>query len=288
MQIITKESRTDITELTSTEWEDLLPILKSTINRIENSFHPQGFSLVSSVGKEVRGSRQTVFHFHLHVIPEHKGNCGVSYLKRPYYTPTLQEYEKLEKMFFAQEGIVEENNKAIVKLVSRENASDRGHLIITSKEPIKSDINQLDTETWVQMGELFRKSVKEITEKLNAGSLRVCIFLGKIGGLSQEETSWLQIHLVPRYKNKSTESKENIPVSEEILTVVEKLKKVSNQPKNITKKLVVQLENLKITENREQELLDEIQRLKTENEKLKQENQQLKEQQKVQIQIPPN
>jgi len=93
---------------------------------------------------------------------------------------------------------------------------------------------------------------------------------------------------VPRYKNKSTESKENIPVSEEILTVVEKLKKVSNQPKNITKKLVVQLENLKITENREQELLDEIQRLKTENEKLKQENQQLKEQQKVQIQIPPN
>jgi len=39
------------------------------------------------------------------------------------------------------------------------------------------------------MGELFRKSVKEITEKLNAGSLRVCIFLGKIGGLSQEETS---------------------------------------------------------------------------------------------------
>src|SRR5690349_7043286 len=77
------------------------------------------------------------------------------------------------------------------------------------------------------MGELFRESVKRI-EKLDFGSLRTCIFLGKIGGLNQSDNIGLQIHLIPRYKAQGTGSKEVIPIPVEVLEVAKQLRQVAD------------------------------------------------------------
>src|SRR4051794_39045388 len=151
------------------------------------------------------------------------------------------------------------------------------------------------------MGELFRNCIKKLEDKLAPAGLRTCIYLGKIVSLDSEDTSEFQINLLPRYKDKGTNSKENILITKEILTIVERLKKADSQPKvniseekkkSLIEEVVTQLKTLEITEdqskNQEQELLNEIKRLKAENEKLIRENQQLKEQQVMQqIQVQP-
>ena len=168
-----------------------------------------------------------MFHFHLHVVPEREGNRGVGYLRKPWYIPSVQRYEKIVEILGTQDRIIKENEQVIARLVEREQTSDEGHLIITSKEPIESDLNQIEAEAWVQMGKLFRTSVKKIEEKLDAKSLRTCIFLGKIGGL--KNNTQFQIHLIPRYKTKGAEAKEVIPVPEEVLEMVRKLERISGE-----------------------------------------------------------
>src|SRR5271156_186813 len=79
------------------------------------------------------------------------------------------------------------------------------------------------------MGELFRTSIKMIEEQLDVSSLRTCIFLGKIGGLSQSGNPRLQIHLIPRYKAKGADSKEVIPIPPEVLEVAERLKRAESK-----------------------------------------------------------
>src|SRR5437868_5491988 len=195
--IITKKARTNVTELTLQEWDDLLPILKSITNKINNTFHIICFNIYSNAGAE-GAARQAVFHFHLHVVPEREGNRGVGYLRKPWFIPSVEKYQEIEKSLQTEQGIIGENNKAIAKLTDYERASDYGHLIIATKEVLTTDLNQIDTETWSQMGELLRESIKKVEQKLEPSSLRTCIFLGKIGGL--KDNSRLQIHLIPRYK----------------------------------------------------------------------------------------
>jgi diadenosine tetraphosphate (Ap4A) HIT family hydrolase len=237
--IITKEPRTNITELTPKEWDNLLPILQSTTNKITNIFQPQGFNLTSNAGAE-GSARQAVFHFHLHVVPERNGNRGVGYLRKPWYIPSPQEYEKLEKSFQTQEGIIAESSQAVAKLIDREQASDKGHIVITSKEISNNDLNQIDSATWTQMGELFRTSVQKITEKLEAKSLRTCLFLGKIGGLNQANPARLQIHLIPRYTAKGATAKEVIPIPPEVLEVAARLRQADSE---LEKEKIKQLES---------------------------------------------
>jgi hypothetical protein len=73
------------------------------------------------------------------------------------------------------------------------------------------------------MGKLLQESIKRVEQNLNPGSLRMCIFLGKIGGL--KDNSQLQIHLIPRYKSQGHEAEEIIPIPPEVLEVAEGLRK---------------------------------------------------------------
>jgi len=226
--IITKEPRTNITELTKEEWANLLPLLKSTTNKITNTFYPQGFNIYSNAGAE-GGARQAVFHFHLHVVPEREGNRGVGYLRKPWFIPSVEKYQEIEKALQVEQGIVKDNEKIIAKLVEREQASDYGHLVITSKEFNSHDLNQIDIKTWTQMGELLRESIERIEQGLNPSSLRTCIFLGKIGGLNQANNSQFQIHLIPRYKSQGHAAKEAIPIPPEVLEVAESLREAESE-----------------------------------------------------------
>jgi diadenosine tetraphosphate (Ap4A) HIT family hydrolase/ATP-dependent Lon protease len=232
--IIARQPRTNIAELTEEEWNDLLPILQSTTNKITDIFSPQGFNIYSNAGAE-GAARQAVFHFHLHVTPERIGNRGVGYLRKPWYIPSPQKYEEIEKDFSSKQGIISENKKSkvIVKLIEREQSSDEAHLIITSRETLKSDLNQVDSATWNQMGELFRETIQKLLNKqdLDVKSLRTCIFLGRIGGL--KDNPQFQIHLIPRYVAKGSDSKEIIPVPPEVLEVAEKLRNVKDHYVNV-------------------------------------------------------
>src|SRR4051794_26250960 len=95
------------------------------------------------------------------------------------------------------------------------------------------------------MGELFRESVKRINEKLDAKSLRTCLFLGKIGGLNQTNPAQLQIHLIPRYTAKGAEAKEVIPIPPEVLEVAKRLEDAESEltpASNEVEQLTTQLE----------------------------------------------
>jgi diadenosine tetraphosphate (Ap4A) HIT family hydrolase len=224
--IITKQPRTNIAELTSEEWNDLPLILQSTTNKITNTFSPQGFNIYSNAGAE-GSARQAVFHFHLHVIPEWEGNCGVGYLRKPWYIPSVERYKEIEKILGSKQGIISEKSKAIVKLTKREQSSDEAHLIIVSKEPLKSDFDLIDLEIWNQMGELFRETIQKLNQNIDIKSLRTCIFLGRIGGL--KDNPQFQIHLIPRYVAKGSDSKEIIPVPPEVLEVAKRLRLAENK-----------------------------------------------------------
>jgi diadenosine tetraphosphate (Ap4A) HIT family hydrolase len=163
----------------------------------------------------------------LHVVPERAGNRGVGYLRKPWYIPSAQRYEELAEVLDAQDGIINQNEQALAKLVAREQASDEGHLIITSQEPLANDLNQIDAKTWLALGELLRESIKRVVAKLEVKSLRVGLFLGQIGGLS--DNNQLQIHLIPRYAAKGAEAKEVIPIPKEVLEVADKLRKAESE-----------------------------------------------------------
>jgi len=76
------------------------------------------------------------------------------------------------------------------------------------------------------MGKLLQESIKRVKQNLNPGSLRMCIFLGTIGGL--KDNSQLQIHLIPRYESQSYEA-EVIPIPSEVLEVAERLRKAESE-----------------------------------------------------------
>src|SRR6184192_4369921 len=58
--IITKEKRTNITELNEEEWNNLLPLLQSVTNKLTNLFHPLGFNVYTNAGSEGT-AKQVIF-----------------------------------------------------------------------------------------------------------------------------------------------------------------------------------------------------------------------------------
>src|SRR4051794_18459808 len=77
------------------------------------------------------------------------------------------------------------------------------------------------------MGEFLRESIERVEQNFNPSSLRICLFLGKIGGL--KDGSQLQIHLIPRYKSQGHAAKEVIPILPEVLEVAERLREAEGE-----------------------------------------------------------
>ncbi|WNE40519.1 MAG: hypothetical protein GBAus27B_000586 [Mycoplasmataceae bacterium] len=222
--IITKAQRTNITQLTEREWNDLLPILSSVTNKLTNTLQPLGFNIYSNSGAE-GAARQAVFHFHLHVIPEREGNRGVGYLRKPWFTPSETKFAQINETLQTNEGILQADSHALAQLVERDQASDAGHLTIKSKNII-ANLNQVDAETWQQMGQLLRTGLTKL-DQLNPSSCRTLFFLGQIGGLKQ--TNNLQIHLIPRYQSQGHQAKEVIPIPAEVLELAERLRQTESE-----------------------------------------------------------
>ena len=71
--IITKNHVENITKLEQNNWNDLFPLFQKVVNKLQKTFQPQGFNFITNMNEV---AYQSVFHFHLHIIPKYHKNQG--------------------------------------------------------------------------------------------------------------------------------------------------------------------------------------------------------------------
>src|SRR4051794_3047865 len=187
-------------------------------------FAPKGFMLYNYCGdkKTKRGKQyQSVFHFHLHIVPIYRKNCGFNWLPtkllrakpKPGETeeliPSSQEYQEAKQELETKPGIVCERSKVIAQLASQDEALIQGHIIIKPKKSIPNDINAIDEQTWAEMGELLQECIQKTKKKIETRHSSFHIGLGKWSGPSQESFTEFQLHFVP-YKDNAISHKDSL------------------------------------------------------------------------------
>ena len=71
MLLVTKRHVSSVFDLTSEEWAELQQALRSAREMLEKRYHPAGYNIGINCG---RAAGQTIFHFHLHLIPRYEGD----------------------------------------------------------------------------------------------------------------------------------------------------------------------------------------------------------------------
>src|SRR5215213_4137716 len=71
--LITKEHFANITEINQESWNYLLPLMKEVINKLQVTFQPSGFNIISNMNEI---ACQSIFHLHIHLIPKYEKNEG--------------------------------------------------------------------------------------------------------------------------------------------------------------------------------------------------------------------
>lgn len=78
--IIAKNHAKNITELEQDDWNNLFiakhnefTFFQMVVNRLQKVLQPKGFNFITNMGEE---AYQSIFHFHLHVIPKYQKNQG--------------------------------------------------------------------------------------------------------------------------------------------------------------------------------------------------------------------
>lgn len=78
--IMTKQHTEDLRTLTDQEWNDILPVLKDSITKIENYYKcvnksgPLGYRISIPIGE--LAAQNIPQHFYCHVVPKYKENYG--------------------------------------------------------------------------------------------------------------------------------------------------------------------------------------------------------------------
>ncbi|MGM7700762.1 HIT family protein [Pseudalkalibacillus sp. Hm43] len=83
--IVPKAHRTDVFAMTSEEWNAIYELLHEAKSYLDDTYHPDGFTLGWNVGKV---SNQVINHAHFHIIPRYQdephAGKGIRYwLKQP-------------------------------------------------------------------------------------------------------------------------------------------------------------------------------------------------------------
>ena|SRR6185437_10614643 len=71
--IITKKHFANIAEVDEKSWEYLLPLIKIIVNKLQVAFQPSGFNVITNMNEI---ASQSIFHFHVHVIPKYEKDRG--------------------------------------------------------------------------------------------------------------------------------------------------------------------------------------------------------------------
>lgn len=71
--IVPKRHVVSVFDATQEEMESVGELLKKVKEQLDERFHPDGYNIGVNVG-EVAG--QSIFHWHVHVIPRYRGDAG--------------------------------------------------------------------------------------------------------------------------------------------------------------------------------------------------------------------
>ena len=69
--VISREHRADISHLGRSEWDDLGHAIRCAMKYLDELYPCDGYNIGTNCGE---AAGQTVMHFHMHVIPRHKGD----------------------------------------------------------------------------------------------------------------------------------------------------------------------------------------------------------------------
>ena len=88
--IATKRHATNLFEITPEEAAAVMQIAQKMAEAVRIAFDPPGLTLLQANGKE---GEQTVFHFHLHVLPRHANDgVGLNWPRKEPAPEVLQDY----------------------------------------------------------------------------------------------------------------------------------------------------------------------------------------------------
>jgi len=74
--IITKKHFANVAEINMESWNNILPLLKKVIAKIQETYNPTGFNIITNMGEM---AFQSIFHLHIHIIPKYKKNEGFNW-----------------------------------------------------------------------------------------------------------------------------------------------------------------------------------------------------------------
>ena len=97
--IISKNHAENITKLRPDDWNSLFlnhkrdgpTFFQAVVNKLQETFNPQGFNFITNMGEE---AYQSIFHFHLHIIPKYEKNQGFIWTSKPKLKYNLEEASK--------------------------------------------------------------------------------------------------------------------------------------------------------------------------------------------------
>ncbi|MCE8162622.1 MAG: HIT family protein [Candidatus Moeniiplasma glomeromycotorum] len=94
--LITKKHFVNLSKVDEESWKYLLPLMKEVIRKLENTFQPAGFNIISNLNEI---AAQSIFHLHIHIIPKYEKNQGFIWTARPVLKYSLEKVvEKLKKI----------------------------------------------------------------------------------------------------------------------------------------------------------------------------------------------
>jgi len=130
---MSKRHADDFCDLTDKEWEDILPVLKDSIAKIDQAYHPLGYQISMPTG--AKASQNEPPHFYMRVVPKYKKNWGtVSIPLSVKSDMEPAEFATRKKLIQGalqpnQDGVIAEKSKLVAKLLS----DDKSILILVSQ-----------------------------------------------------------------------------------------------------------------------------------------------------------
>jgi histidine triad (HIT) family protein len=244
--LISREHLPHLSEMPASDWNQILPLFKETLNRLNNHFSPQGFNCYFWTGREEDSSAslQSVPHFHINLVPIYQKEYGLNWFvtrinqaDQTSFTPTAEEYqETIEKLQPNSQGIIQQTNHLTLKLVSAEEALIPGHLVIQTKGSLSNSIFAITPELWNQIGELLQTTIQNLKTKFLTKNIQVELPLGKASGPEQQTLTEFQIHILPFQTENYTYQKPE-QKSREYLRIARKL--AQDNPEELAYKQVL-------------------------------------------------
>jgi diadenosine tetraphosphate (Ap4A) HIT family hydrolase len=194
--VMTKRCTEDLRTLTDQEWADILPVLKESINKVDDYYKrknknlPIGYNLSIPIGE--LASQNMPQHFYVRVVPKYAKDRGLTMFPHTIKYDRSKNFAKNKEKIWSslqpnQDKVIAERGKFIAKLyedngeempnVTRESLT--GIIAISTKNHLPNDINSLDQETWNEIGQMLKELIKKMEDEDACHDFNINFLLGK-------------------------------------------------------------------------------------------------------------